>query len=143
MIQSVGTNKNVSRSEMIRAAHFFLEKLVGLRLTKNLDVMIMCRDSEVFHGTADWIDRNLYPREFEIMINRGLSKEDQLVALAHELVHVKQYARGELKEVLVGPTKLKWKGQFFLWEKDNYWDTPWEIEAREVAETLYKEYVNA
>ena len=48
---------------------------------------------------------------------------------AHEMVHVKQWARGELKDVMRGYSLCKWKGELVDTEKVEYYDTPWEIEA--------------
>lgn len=50
---------------------------------------------------------------------------DMLSILCHEMVHLKQYDKGELKLVKGGAT---WKGQFY--DKDTpYFDRPWEKEA--------------
>lgn len=46
-----------------------------------------------------------------------------MMTLAHEMVHVKQFAMGELEENM-----NVWKGKRFSGKTD-YWDTPWEIEA--------------
>ena len=53
--------------------------------------------------------------EYEIDVKRSLRLRDMLTTLAHELVHVKQYELGQLKQ-----------------ESENefdYWDKPSEIEA--------------
>lgn len=47
--------------------------------------------------------------------------------LAHELVHVKQFARKELTENL-----QYWKGNDH--SDTDYWDQPWEKEGSKVAE---------
>ena len=36
-------------------------------------------------------------REFEITLNRSLKGDDLIETICHEMVHVKQYARGQLK----------------------------------------------
>jgi hypothetical protein len=50
-----------------------------------------------------------------------------LETVAHEMVHVKQYARGELYQ---GSriAKHRWQGKWISNNVD-YWDHPWEIEA--------------
>ena len=61
---------------------------------------------------------HLDDHEFEIDVKRTLPMREMLITLAHELVHVKQYVRGELTE------------DDHRDEKDSdYWDCPWEIEA--------------
>jgi hypothetical protein len=47
---------------------------------------------------------------------------DWLTTLAHEMVHVKQFARGELE-----PSLTRWKKR--VDDFDDYWDQPWEKEA--------------
>jgi hypothetical protein len=53
-------------------------------------------------------------KEFEIDLKRSLTMREMLTTLAHELVHVKQYVRGEMPESI---------------EQGDYWDRPWEVEA--------------
>jgi hypothetical protein len=55
--------------------------------------------------------------------------------LAHELVHVKQFARGELNEQLT-----HWKGRDH--SDTEYWDQPWEKEARKLQHKLVMEFDN-
>ena len=62
-----------------------------------------------------------------------------LSTVAHELVHVKQFAKGELYDSTV-KDRTRWHGQWMKRTPD-YWDLPWEIEAygREVG--LYTRWV--
>lgn len=53
-----------------------------------------------------------------------------LSTLAHELVHVKQFARGELDFGLT-----RWKSKSNMGDVD-YWDQPWEKEARKLQNKL-------
>lgn len=68
------------------------------------------------------------PREFEIELHSGMKLRTLLETLCHEMVHVKQYARGELYES-ERQSKLRWQGQWLDSTKVEYWDHPWEIEA--------------
>jgi hypothetical protein len=54
--------------------------------------------------------------------------------LAHELVHVKQFARGELSDNL-----QYWKGKDHSSTK--YWEQPWEKEARKLQKKLMVQYI--
>ena len=67
------------------------------------------------------------PREFEIEVEKSLTLRKLLETVAHEMVHVKQYARGELYEG-VRIAKHRWQGKYIS-NKLSYWDSPWEIEA--------------
>lgn len=53
--------------------------------------------------------------------------------LAHELVHVKQFARHELNESLT-----HWKNKNY--SKTEYWDQPWEKEARKLQRKLVQTF---
>lgn len=48
-----------------------------------------------------------------------------LSTLAHEMVHVKQFARGEVNESLT-----RWKNRDY--SDTDYWNRPWEKEARKL-----------
>lgn len=76
-----------------------------------------------------------YPRislndslEFEIRINSSLNKRSLMETLAHELVHVKQYAKGEMYQNKPSNQIIFQNRTYNLNEMD-YWDFPWEIEA--------------
>lgn len=57
---------------------------------------------------------HLEGKEFEIDLKRTMTMREMLTTLAHELVHVKQYVRGEMPETI---------------SEGEYWDRPHEIEA--------------
>ena len=63
-------------------------------------------------------------RTFELEIDRTQPLRQLLETVAHEMVHVKQYARRELN-----PNKEVWMGKTYNPAKTSYWDLPWEIEA--------------
>lgn len=80
-------------------------------------------------------------REFNIEIEKTLDEEDFITAVCHEMVHVKQFARGETQDVNMF-TK-KWKGKEYLSAYstvDEYMNLPWEKEAYEMQEILLKRY---
>lgn len=69
---------------------------------------------------------------------RRYFREDPIYEiLAHEMVHLKQYIKGELIDLTNWATQ--WKGDIY---KDNipYEQLPWEIEAFSMQKSLYKEY---
>ena len=82
-------------------------------------------------------------REFHLEIEKTLTEDDFITAVCHEMVHVKQFARGETKDVNLF-TKL-WKGAEYLSAYstiDEYMKLPWEKEAYEMQETLLKRFRN-
>jgi len=116
---------------------------MGKRLTDKLVIDYYFRDIDD-SGTCFAIDADTYPRHFEIEIKSGLGRLDILSVIAHELVHVKQFARREL--IQPGLKVAKYLGKEYQTEDLNYWDLPWEIEAlgREIGLfTRYDEHLQA
>ena len=60
-----------------------------------------------------------------MVIDTAMSIENLIITIAHEMVHVKQYARGQIKHGKNLKSKF-WMGQK---NKSQYYDSPWEIEA--------------
>jgi hypothetical protein len=74
-------------------------------------------------------DKSKNPRKFLIKIGatEEMSKREFIMALAHEMVHLKQYALNELRDDNDRRvTMFKRKPYSFDME---YWEMPWEIEA--------------
>jgi len=63
-------------------------------------------------------------REFTLSIRKGMSVKDLISTLVHEMIHVKQYARNELRNV---NGKTMWKKKDH--SNTSYEDAPWEKEA--------------
>jgi hypothetical protein len=55
------------------------------------------------------------------------ARKTMLLTLAHEMTHVKQFARRELIEIKAD-VLFKWYGEVFG-DEVHYYETPWEIEA--------------
>ena len=64
-----------------------------------------------------------------------------LTVLAHEMVHVKQYAKGEMKDY-IRMKSVKFQGKIYNDEEMDYWDHPWEIEAHGREKGLYYRFIN-
>ena len=87
----------------------------------NLDITVkLCKPTGAM-GYCLEEDNN---RTFELEIDKTQSLRALLETVAHEMVHVKQYARRELN-----PNKEVWMGKTYNPKNVNYWDLPWEIEA--------------
>lgn len=101
-------------------AHFCIEKLMPRMQT--LDVNIVLKSIKDKENTLGYC-LSQTNREFEIEIDKSLPLRTLLTTVAHEMVHVKQYARGELKGDYV------WHNKTYNPKRVDYWDEPWEIEA--------------
>lgn len=136
-----GKNSKVSKREQRYAAQYFAHMLLGPRLSRSITLFIKNEYDDGGHGSATFLDDNHNPRSFEIIIDPKNGKRAQLMTLAHEMVHVKQYVKGELK-TLFNQHENRWKGRYIRDDQFHYFDQPWEIEAfgRELG--LYNRYVN-
>ena len=87
-------------------------------------------------GMCECVDEE----EFEIELKDTLSDYDMLVAVAHEMIHVKQYALGQLCQLVRKPM-YRWKKQLFPLDTP-YDDQPWEKEAYSLEKQLVEEYLS-
>lgn len=112
------------------ATVFYANQLMSSRLCKSLDLTINIHhdynNETGYLGDVVPTDNEKLPREFEINLDRQYRLKKILISLGHEMVHVKQYAKGDLK---FHDTKDVVTFQKKKYKDDNYWDSPWEIEA--------------
>jgi len=87
---------------------------------KNLNIEVKLKDLK---GDAYGYCLAETYNDFELEIHSKMRLRRLLETVAHEMVHVKQYARKELKN------DHEWLGKTYNPEKVSYWDLPWEIEA--------------
>lgn len=110
-------------------------KLIGGRISRNITLTIQLNHPNHYkkyylYADTDYCDDNdrKPPRNFIITMTSRFGMLRSLVILAHEMVHVKQFALGEL----VWPEKNqhpKWLGKKINYETTTYWDLPYEVEA--------------
>lgn len=76
-------------------------------------------------------------KDYTIEFSSRVKKKNILTTLAHELVHMKQYASGDLN---FGETLdyTIWKGKVYDERKVPYWLHPWELEAYGYEKCLYE-----
>lgn len=119
------------REAVIRAAVIFYGKKLLPTLHKKITVTINYnKDIPVeFEAETNWMDKNVFPKQFEISLCKGVKNFRKILqTLAHEMVHVKQFAKGEIYDHKYRRT-FKWGKRHFNIDKEDYWDLPWEIEA--------------
>jgi len=118
------------RKELREACRFFSESLINSKLRKNIQVDVRLvpnlMKEEKAYGWCNWVENNLKPRIFEIEADAGLSRVRLIRTLAHEMVHVKQFALGELKDYIHKDTH--WCGRR-VDPRTPYRKKPWEEEA--------------
>ena len=127
------------------AALYYGALLLGTRMVKNiyLDIKLTksLKKKEQAYGYCHIIDDNLNkPREFCIELDASMkySFDQILIWLAHEMVHLKQFVRGELFDYETG--KVQWKRR--MYGRVHYDDQPWEKEAYRLEEKLYNQFAD-
>jgi hypothetical protein len=114
-------------------AEFTLDKFFTKPKQDKLNILVEF-EKDLFKNTNQfanciWEDEPYRPFDFTIQIDPDQKIQLLLNSLAHELVHVKQWAKGEFYQLQRERSVYKFNGQRFDTEKIDYWDTPWEIEA--------------
>lgn len=124
------------------AANHIADNLLSKKLKKTINVKIQVIDNLGAGGYCDFEEQWPYPpRDFTIELDRTKKIIHMFLALAHEMVHLKQYAKGEVKDKLYRRKYVKvWMGQ--VYDDDvSYWDQPWEIEAYGLENSLIAKFL--
>ena len=119
--------------EVSRAIRNFSHQLGIQRLKTNILVRVHQRlnvDDDFSEGLCESIDKRNFIIDIALFSN-------WVVNLAHEMVHVKQFARGEMDAGL-----SRWKSNHYAGNLE-YWDQPWEKEARRLEFKLAEEFSKA
>ena len=130
-------NGNKVQNAVARSvAQHCIDKLMPRMRT--LDISILFKKippQENTIGTCLMQDNN---RTFEIEIQKGLSFDEIVKTVCHEMVHVKQYASNEMTDS-TWKGKLRWRNRFIK-KNTSYSKLPWEREAYRKQKTLSKSY---
>ena len=125
-IKGGSKSQRTHATSLIRFVHGkFLSRMNYVRV--NLRIKDLKDDALGYCLPSDDADE-FRPREFDIEVHNKLPLRRFLQTVAHEMVHAKQFAKGELYEsTRLG--KHKWRGNWLPKANIDYWDQPWEIEA--------------
>ena len=126
---------NYSKRRCEDAVNWFIAKYLP---KYKLDITVNHRGlmREGVYGWCTVMDSNSRPREFEIELHNKMNVDLYLQTLFHELWHVYQHVKGNLKDKY---GKRLWRGTDHT--ETDYSDQPWEVEARQMEELLYNEYL--
>ena len=134
LLEIKGSTKKVRKLVEI-AAWNYAERLMGKRLMKTLYIKIDLHrtllSKDGMEGSCiwdEWDDLKKTPRDFHIELDSTINLREILINLAHEMVHVKQWVKGEMYEY-ADPNKVRWMKKKYDMEEMNYYDYPWEIDA--------------
>jgi len=124
------------------ATHFYASRLMSDRLSNSLEINLnVIKDfyaqNKILGEAFPKGDDSKNKKQFVINLEWNKIGKKLLQCLAHEMVHVKQYAKGELKFHERGNLVTFQREQY---QGDEYWESLWEIEAygREVG--LYQKF---
>jgi hypothetical protein len=140
LITLVNVPSKFDTCELFNAIVFYGEKLMSKRMLLGIELRVVFIPKLEAHyntvGDCTWEDDNIRPREFVIRLDADMGKRKMLIALAHEMVHVKQYAKCEMRDMM-RCSHTKWYRETVNTDDINYWDLPWEIEAHGREAGLY------
>ena len=109
-----GSTKKV-RKIVEQAAWYYAEKLMGKRLMAGLEININLKKNllakEGNEGSTIWEDTGYRSRDFTIELDTTVKIRNLLITLAHEMVHVKQWAKDEMYEYTNTMGLVRFKGE--------------------------------
>jgi hypothetical protein len=122
---------------------FCAEMLMSKRMAESLLIRIeFIKDLDnQYDGDCEYVDEESRPKEFLIRVNDALKLSKKLRTICHEMVHVKQYATGEMRYMSRPARFTKFQGMLYPDEVE-YWDSPWEIEAFGREPGLYTRWID-
>lgn len=125
--------------QQTQALNFFADRLFSRQMQKHLEIEFVFRKTMPdYYGVTyinDFNEGNKL-RNFVIEIDSGLNRKEKIITMAHELVHVKQFAYGHMDECM-----SRWRGKKIDLNSVPYVEQPWEIEATETSEKLFLEFM--
>jgi hypothetical protein len=152
----ITTSGYTTQSERFRtllesSAEFYARKMMRSDLCENIHLdIVVTRDLakkegvEQIYGYCHITDYRLSrPREFEIELDAKKRITKMLLTLAHEMTHLKQFARLQLRNYDNGSTK--WKGETVGRKREKkigHRKLPWEVEAYKKEKELFLDLVN-
>lgn len=141
-VSILGAKDTVLRATLKTATRCFAEVLMSPQMIRHLSIKIILKENLDAGGYCQ-SDDDRKPRNFTIQIYKSRRKFTLLEILAHEMIHVKQMATGQLKDVSINrESVVLWCG--VVYEHDvSYWDQPWEIEAYGLQNSLVAKYLTS
>lgn len=129
-----GSKDERVKQELERAARFYAKELLSRQMLPyiEVDISIKRKLPDLGYCTVAFLNDWNKPRFFDIELRHSASLERLLKVLAHEMVHLKQFARCELSE-----DHTRWRGFHIDPETIPYEEQPWEIEAATMEGVLY------
>lgn len=120
-------NKRKQTKDLCLFTAYKLMPRMAPKLTVEFEFVTNLFKREGIFGDCAYYEGDKNPRDFVVRVDPGIGDFDRLKTVSHEMVHVKQIARGELRELVKTPY-YRFHRQYYHKNTD-YFDRPWEIEA--------------
>jgi len=143
-----GVVSDSDAGELIRACEFFADQLMDPRMVRNLEIEIEVKKRLDVEGECVDEDGFRNPRWFTINLRKKKMRE-MIKTLGHEMVHVKQHAKNELRPANFVPAKgglrvvTEWNGE--IWypgrKQDHYYDSPKQKTAYDMEVGLFAKWM--
>ena len=114
-------------------------QLLGPKLNRNCKITVSFKKfpkDKDYEGLCSVLDESYNPRRFLIHVEENVSLKRKMEIIAHELTHVKQFAR---RELISKKNTDFWNGKEIDPDLE-YWLQPWEVEAFGQQTCLYKAF---
>ncbi len=155
--------KKITIDECMAVVKFCANEFFSDNLQKKLYIFLdfdSLKDGDISDGVCGILEENIKgPRIFYIGLQSKIPRLDSINTICHEMVHLKQYAFGELK--IRGNEKspiFKWNGKVYKFKHEinakmptakkltkaevaAYYELPWEKEAYKKQTSLVKKYL--
>ncbi len=131
-IRCKGTPLHTERRFLCRAVRFFATSLMRPALIETLELQINFEKNLPCLGEVTWMDKPNRTKKFKITIDLTMPEDAILATLAHEIVHVKQYATGQLRDYVDDISIVRWEGEYHEFDPNSTTSrffAPWEQEA--------------
>lgn len=120
-----------------KATQFYIQQIIPNHVSDEISISVRAVDNCGANGYCTKMSK----KHYEIEIDSSLEFEHMMITLAHEVVHVKQYATKELNTMFVGKNIVDvWKGKRY--KNVEYEDQPWEWEALLMEENMYIDFLS-
>lgn len=138
-----GLRSKKQKKILAQAVEFYASLLMTKRMAESIEVRVVLKNKldDDAEGLCHFVEKDVGYREFEIELTKHLPLENLLTNLAHEMVHLKQFATGELHSNMIPANITKWHGKPVNESRVCYWDLPWEIEAHGRERGLFYRFI--
>lgn len=129
------TARNEKKRKFLDAIMPSMIKQLGLKTSRACVVIRVANECEGMGMTVPMEGLDSYV----IIINPKLKLKEAGLTLAHEMVHVRQMARGFLKTAKNG--SAQWCGKTYS-KKTKYLEMPWELDAFARQEIIFRKAID-